>query len=130
MANLVNKGVALRVMQGEEFGKIYKLNDLLESVGKRLLTIGRDDDDISNVIPIKETETSYISRKHCTLEYNQINNTWLLRDGQWDAFTNLKWKVSTNGTFVGSKEVSMNGIILNIGDIISIGDVKLRVEGY
>ena len=127
---LVNKGVALRVMQGEEFGKIYKLNDLLESVGKRLLTIGRDDDDISNVIPIKETETSYISRKHCTLEYNQINNTWLLRDGQWDAFTNLKWKVSTNGTFVGSKEVSMNGIILNIGDIISIGDVKLRVEGY
>lgn len=126
----IKTGVALRVMQGEEFGRIYKLNELLHSSGKRLLTIGRDDEDIHNTIPIKETESSYISRKHCTLEYNQANNTWLLRDGQWDAFTFSKWKVSTNGTYIGSKEVPMNGIILNIGDIISIGDVKLRVEGY
>ena len=126
----IKTGVALRVMQGEEFGRIYKLNELLHSSGKRLLTIGRDDEDIHNTIPIKETESSYISRKHCTLEYNQDNNTWLLRDGQWDAFTFSKWKVSTNGTYIGSKEVPMNGTIINIGDIISIGDVKLRVEGY
>ena len=126
----VKAGVALRVMQGEEFGRIYKLNELLKSTGRRLLTMGRDDDDIRNVIPIKETESSYISRKHCTLEYNPASNTWLLRDGQWDAFTFSKWKVSTNGTYIGSREVPMNGIVLNIGDIISIGDAKLRVEGY
>ena len=117
-------------MQGEEFGRIYKLNELLKSTGRRLLTMGRDDDDIRNAIPIKETESSYISRKHCTLEYNPASNTWLLRDGQWDAFTFSKWKVSTNGTYIGSREVPMNGIVLNIGDIISIGDAKLRVEGY
>ena len=99
----IKTGVALRVMQGEEFGRIYRLNELLHSSGKRLLTIGRDDEDIHNTIPIKETESSYISRKHCTLEYNQDNNTWLLRDGQWDAFTFSKWKVSTNGTYIGSK---------------------------
>lgn len=126
----IKTGLALRIMQGEEYGKIYKLNDLIKSAGKRVLTIGRDDEDIKNIIPIKETESSYISRKHCTLEFNSTKNSWLLRDGQWDAFTFSKWKVSTNGTFIGSKEVSMNGTVINIGDIISIGDVKLRVEGY
>lgn len=123
-------GIALRVMQGEEYGKIYKLTELVNFAGKRVLTIGRNDENIQNIIPIKETESSYISRKHCTLEYNPVKNIWLLRDGQWDAFTSSKWKVSTNGTYIGSKEVPMNGVVINIGDIISIGDAKLRVEGY
>lgn len=83
-------GIALKVMQGEEFGKIYKLDNLLKSTGKRLLTIGRDDEDIHNAIPIKETESSYISRKHCTLEYNSVADKWLLRDGQWDASSSSK----------------------------------------
>lgn len=126
----IKDGIALRIMQGEEYGKIYYLNELVKSFGKRVLTIGRDDEGIRNMIPVKETESSYISRKHCTLELNSTNNTWLLRDGQWDPFIHSKWKVSTNGTFIGSKEVPMNGMMLNIGDIISIGDVKLRVEGY
>lgn len=126
----VKTGIALRVMQGEEFGRIYRLNDLMKSTRKRILTIGRDDADIRNMIPIKETESSYISRKHCTLEYNPSSYTWLLRDGQWDPSCYSKWKVSTNGTFIGSKEVPINGITINIGDIISIGDTKLRVEGY
>lgn len=126
----IKNGLALRVMQGEEYGKIYKLNDLVKSAGKRVLTVGRNDENIRNLIPIKETESSYISRKHCTIEFNPVKNTWLLRDGQWDAFTFSKWKASTNGTFIGSKEVPMNGTVINIGDIISIGDVKLRVEGY
>jgi len=123
-------GIALRVMQGEEYGKIYKLTEFVNFAGKRVLTIGRNDENVQNIIPIKETESSYISRKHCTLEYNPVNNTWLLRDGQWDAFTSSKWKVSTNGTYIGSKEVPMKGVVINIGDIISIGDAKLRVEGY
>ena len=126
----VKEGVALRVMQGEEFGRIYKLNELLRAGGKRLLTLGRDDDDIHNAVPIKETESSYVSRRHCTLEFNPAAGTWLLRDGQWDAAAPTRWKLSTNGTYIGSAEVSMNGTPLNIGDIISSGDVKLRVEGY
>lgn len=127
---LVKNGVALRVMQGEEFGKIYKLNDLLNKLGKRIITIGRDDENTHNIIPIKELESTYISRKHCTLEYNPLLRTWLLRDGQWDIHSLAKWKASTNGTYLGSKEVGINGVTINIGDIISIGDAKLRVEGY
>ena len=40
------------------------------------------------------------------------------------------WRFSTNGTYIGSREVSMNGVALKVGDIISVGDAKLRVEGY
>ena len=123
-------GYALRIMQGEEFGRVYRLNDLLKSTVKRLLTLGRNDESVRNSVPIKETESAYISRKHCTLEFIPTTKKWLLRDGQWDTSSYTKWKVSTNGTFVGSKEVTTDGMILNIGDIISIGDVKLRVEGY
>ncbi|MDE5871859.1 MAG: FHA domain-containing protein, partial [Muribaculaceae bacterium] len=89
----IKNGIALRVMQGEEFGRIYKLTDLIKSSGKRILTIGRDDEDIHNAVPVKETESSYISRKHCTLEYNASEDTWLLRDGQWDESSFSKWKV-------------------------------------
>lgn len=123
-------GLALRVMQGEEYGRIYHLDQLSKICGKKVLTLGRDDENNHNVISIKETESSYVSRKHCTLEYNIENNSWLLRDGQWDSSTSMVWKASTNGTFIDSKEVTMAGMTINIGNIISVGDVKLRVEGY
>lgn len=123
-------GIALRVMQGEEFGKIYYLNSLVETTGRRVLSMGRVDGETTNLIPITETESAYVSRKHCTLEYHPSKDIWWLRDGQWDAASSSKWRPSTNGTYIGSTEVSINGIALSIGDIISIGDVKLRVEGY
>lgn len=124
------KGISLRVMQGEEFGKIYRLNEVMQSVNRRILTMGRNDNDVTNLIQIKETESSYISRMHCTLEFDSDTSKWLIRDGQWDASSPYKWRTSTNGTFVGSTEVDSAGIWLSIGDIISIGDVKLRVESY
>ena len=126
----IRNGIALRVMQGEEFGRIYRLSELVRTVGKRVLTVGRDDEDIHNIIPIKETESSYISRRHCTIEYNPATDVWTLRDGQWDMSSMSKWRFSTNGTYIGSREVSMNGVELKVGDIISVGDAKLRVEGY
>lgn len=126
----VVNGWALRIMQGEEHGKVYRLNDLIMVLKKNLLTMGRNDEGISNNIPIKETESSYISRKHSTLEYHVQVGKWLIRDGQWDINTSGNWKKSLNGTFIGSKEIDRDGTLLSLGDIISIGDVKLRVEGY
>jgi len=35
-----------------------------------------------------------------------------------------------NGTYVNSEKISEEGHIIVPGDIISIGDIKLRVEGY
>mgnify|MGYP002624090408 CR=1 FL=1 len=118
-------GYSLRIMQGEEYGQVYYLDNLLK--GRLLLTVGRNDTDTVNMIPIRETYSRYISRHHCTLEKDDLTGNWFIRDGQW---TQDGWKLSLNGTFVNSTEVDKYGIQFKLGDIISIGDVKLRVEGY
>lgn len=122
-------GVLLRIMQGEEYGKIYKLDDMLR--GERaILSMGRKDVGIYNDIAIQEENSSYISRKHCTLELDYDIGSWIIRDGQWDQYDTGGWRKSTNGTYVNSEEVSVNGQPFSPGDIISIGDTKLRAEAY
>lgn len=118
----------LRIMQGEEFGKIFNLPSLLRN-NVHKITIGRKDAFVHNDIEILEEQSTYISRKHCTLEFNRNTETWLLRDGQWDQSV-AQWKESLNGTYVNSTLVTKGGIIVKPGDIISIGDVKIRIEKY
>lgn len=125
----ITNGVLLRVMQGEEHGRIYKLDDLLRGECS-ILSMGRKDEGVYNDIAITEEDSSYISRKHCTLELDYEIGSWIIRDGQWDKNYTGGWKRSTNGTYVNSKEVNINGMVFSPGDIISIGDTKLRVEGY
>lgn len=125
----VVNGLLLRVMQGDDYGKVYRLNEL--SKGRhRILTVGREDESTFNVIAIRETTTTYISRRHCTIEWDDEANVWYLRDGQWDKEAKDKWARSLNGTYINSKEVSNEGCQIVPGDIIALGDVKLRVEGY
>lgn len=113
----------LKVMQGKEYGKEYDLEDLVNRSGRRLLTLGRDD---SNAIMIADYGESYMSRRHCTLE-NIGTSFWQIRDGQWDA-ENCVWKNSMNGTYVNSDFVAQNGRLLREGDIITVGDVKLKYD--
>ncbi len=122
-------GVLLRIMQGEDYGKVYRLDDLLSS-NSAILSMGRKDEGVYNDIAIREDNSCYISRKHCTLELDYGIGSWIIRDGQWDRYETGGWHRSTNGTYVNSKEVSMNGLVFSPGDIISIGDTKLRVEAY
>ena len=128
---IVKNGILLRVMQGEEYGRVYKLNSLLCN-GRRLLTVGRQDAGVKNTLAIVENQSAYISRNHCTLETDCDTKQWHIRDGQWtgNRGEGNNWKHSKNGTFVNSAEVSYEGMQISPGDIISIGDVKLRVEGY
>lgn len=126
--SVANK-ILLRVMQGEEFGKIYRLSDML-TVNKSLFTLGRKDALIRNDIEILENQSTYISRKHCTIEHNRATNKWLIRDGQWEPSLPSRWKESLNGTYINSDSVPQRGMYINVGDIISIGDVKIRVENY
>ena len=148
----VINGTLLRIMEGEEHGKVYKLDDIITR-RSGVITIGREDTDVNNAIKITENESSYISRCHCTIEIDYSKGKWLIRDGQsrvdcqiakrskelfpcrsCTAYChsphNLEWRRSMNGTYVNSKEVDENGMYFVPGDIISIGDVKLRVEGY
>ena len=125
----VRNGILLRIMQGEEYGKAYCLDKLAGS--RRILTMGRSDVFINNSIAIREDNSSYISRRHCTLEYTGGCGQWTIRDGQWvQSPEGNRWQGSMNGTYVNSTEVDTYGMPIRPGDIISIGDVKLRVEGY
>lgn len=125
----IMNGVLLNVMQGDEFGKIYRLPELMQAP-KRLITIGREDTSVFNMLSLPEYASSYISRHHCTLEYDDQEKKWYVRDGQWDAESGQKWSRSLNGTFVNSETVTEEGHEIVPGDIISIGDIKLRLEAY
>ena len=117
-------GYQLRILQGEEYGKVYQLTQLA-SQGRRILTIGRQ---LGNSIFIKSDFSDFLSRFHCTLEL-ATNGHWAIRDGQWR--NDLRqWVNSSNGTYVNSKPVNENGYFLKAGDIIAIGDVTLRFENY
>lgn len=146
-------GIILRIKQGEEYGIGYKIANVVNGT-PRILTMGRKDDDVLNHIPITENDSSYISRRHCTLEYDVDKKRWLIRDGQYRMRCGIaektfkdpfpcrscsaqchpnpggQWQRSLNGTYINSKEVDEKGCYFSLGDIITIGEVKLKVEGF
>ena len=117
------KGSLLRVMQGREDGRVYDLDALISASGRRLLTLGRGE---QNSIDLVDFSESYISRRHCTLE-NRSHVYWIIRDGQWDP-DGMQWVDSTNGTYVDSNKIGREGCYLKSGNIITLGDMKLRFE--
>lgn len=125
----IQNGILLNLVQGDEFGKKYLLKDLFIA-GKRIVTIGRANDELFNTLSLKEETSNYISRHHCTIEYDEETSIWYIRDGQWEKDDAEPWHRSLNGTYLNTHEVDGEGHKIVPGDIISIGDVKLRVEGY
>jgi len=125
----VRKGLALKVLYGDEYGKSFKLNDMIN--GKKcVLTMGRADGVTDNRISITGNQDGYISRKQCTLEYDTDSHNWYVRDGQWDKSAPREWRYSHNGTYVNSAKADKNGALLLPGDIITLGATALRAEGY
>lgn len=123
-------GLMLRLLQGEEYGKKYLIGELFAGGSKRILTLGRQDSEIFNPIQIRESGSTFISRRHATLELDSDSGKVYVRDGQWSKDGEGGWVRSLNGTYINSKEVTDEGEELKPGDIVSVGDVKLRVEGY
>lgn len=119
-------GFSLHIMYGEDYGKIYRLTELVAEKNTRVLTMGRQWD---NCIFVRETNSSLISRYHCTIEQGNTPSEWIIRDGQWN-MNERQWRDSTNGTYVNATRVSSQGFYLSVGDIITIGDTKLRFENY
>jgi serine/threonine protein kinase len=123
----VINGLMLRVMQGEDYGITYLLDDLIVNKGNSILTMGRSFVGSQNDIQVKEEQSSYISRRHCTLELDYEIGEWVIRDGQWDNGTVVgSWRNSTNGTFVNSSEVCPTGMVIKPGDIISVKENSLE----
>ncbi len=136
------RGFLLRVMQGEEYGEVYDLTGLWNNIFQHTMysyqadvvardgiSIGRYDGYTQNMISIRETQSQYISRKHCRIVND--GGSFKIIDGQFATGTSVsEWRASTNGTYVNSNQVGPNGYYLSQGDIITIGDVKMRFEAY
>ena len=73
-----NGVLCLRVMQGMDYGQVFRLKDLLQGT-KRIITIGRDR---GNSLCLRDGEYPRLSRRHCTLE-TDLQGRWFVRDGQW-----------------------------------------------
>jgi tRNA A-37 threonylcarbamoyl transferase component Bud32 len=144
---------ALRVMNGDEMGRMYFLNNLAAAGGIefkgaadavklpcrpeqcRILTLGWYDEQnpFGNEIGIVENFTKYVSRKHATLVHHTPTNQWYIHDGQYDEqyisrySTVFGWKPSTNGTLLNSQKVGQECRLLQLQDIIYLGDTTLKV---
>ncbi len=129
--NKADSNPELIIMNGEEPKRKYPITRMLNS-NTGILTIGYYNPSIPNRnnIEITETNTSYISSFHATLEkHEKDTNSWFLRDGQWRQVDGeWAWFKSTNGTLVNSHKLDENGIYLQRGDIITIGDTTLKFE--
>lgn len=123
--NFYTDKIGLKVMQGEEYGRIYNLSEILPESQSGLIRVGRKSSDVDNDLEIYESLSTYVSRRHATIEKNYNQGKWFIRDGQWKK--NVGWISSTNGTYINSIEVSEQGMELNPNNIISIGDVTLKV---
>lgn len=120
--------VCLRIVHGDQYGRLFFLDNLANALRTDSLTLGRDDVNTHNHIDIIEEGSTYVSRRHATLERDPATGGWIIRDGQHNGGNPPHWNSSTNGTFVNSSEAFSNGLRLHFGDIISVGDTKLRVE--
>ncbi|GHU82679.1 hypothetical protein FACS189415_3540 [Bacteroidia bacterium] len=121
-------GLRLRIMQGDEFGKVYDLSQLVKDKTS-IITVGRDEQNRISIL--EQGQQPYISRKHCTIETDISRKRWFIRDGQWcveAGKTKGYWRESVNGTYVDSTPVTMAGMELQMGNIITIGYTTLRVE--
>ncbi len=113
----------LTITQGYNQGKVYILKDILKGCS-RMIKIGRGE---SNDIVLVDDGNVYISRCHFTLEKSLKGPFWLIRDGQWHKDVR-QWIPSTNGTYLNSAPVSSEGLKVFTGDIITIGEYKLKVQ--
>lgn len=127
----IDNGLLLRVVHGENADQVFYLNDIIQRQPCGVVTVGRANSTTGNDIMLPETHSTYISRRHCTLELDDCAGPgqWVVRDGQFDPNTR-QWRRSTNGTYVNSREAEAGGLPFGPGDIISVGDVKMRAEGY
>lgn len=116
----------LLITQGNNLGKSYILKALLSGY-KRMIKVGRTTD---NDVVLCEEDSMYVSRHHFTIERAPDGQFWTIYDGQWN-INERRWVTSTNGTYLNSMPVppkGQGGLRLFRGDIITVGEYKLKVE--
>lgn len=118
----------LIITQGENLGATYVLSNYINGHG-RMLHVGRKPD---NDIVLPENNSTYVSRYHFTLEKSMEGTFWMIKDGQWIKNERC-WVTSTNGTYLNATPVithsdGKDGLKVFTGDIITVGEYKIKVE--
>ena len=118
-------GTWITVTYGEQYGQEFDIEALISPSGKQLITLGRDS---GNIIVLSDYSETVTSRRHATVERSGDGH-WILRDGQWIPEV-MQWQPSSNGTFLNANEVSQDGVLLSNGDILTVGNIKLKFETH
>lgn len=113
----------LEITQGDNVGSSYMLS-ACQKGGRRMIRVGRE---TGNDIVLPDNRNTYVSRYHFTLERSADGTYWTIKDGQWRAEAR-QWCASTNGTYLNSTPVSTGGLRVFTGDIITVGEYKIKVE--
>ncbi len=113
----------LVITQGDNLGTSYALSCYLKNRG-RMLRVGREN---SNDIVLPESNSTYVSRYHFTLEKSKDGSFWIIKDGQW-LKNERRWVTSTNGTYLNATPITQDGLKVFTGDIITAGEYKIKVE--
>lgn len=113
----------LVITQGDNLGAIFVLNASLKG-NSRMLRVGRE---VNNDIVLPERNSTYVSRFHFTLEKSKDGSFWVIRDGQWRK-NEQRWVTSTNGTYLNATPITMEGLKVFTGDVITAGEYKIKVE--
>lgn len=113
----------LIITQGDNIGTSYILSSYLRTQG-RMLRVGREN---NNDIVLPESNSTYVSRYHFTLEKSKNDIFWIIRDGQWQK-KERRWVTSTNGTYLNATPITQDGLKVFTGDIITVGEYKIKVE--
>lgn len=119
----VEHSYLLKVVKGEEPGRVYNLSQLFNSQGSNL-TVGRQQ---GNAVVIRSERDNLMSRFHCTIEANTGHRQWKIRDGHLQQ-DQQRWVASRNGTKVNGRSIPQSGFYLKSGDTIIIGDAVLKFE--
>lgn len=119
----------LIITQGDNLGTTYMLSNFLNG-HRRMLHVGRKPEDNDIVLP--ENNSTYVSRYHFTLEKSKDGSFWTIKDGQWIK-SERAWVTSTNGTYLNATPVithsdGKDGLKVFTGDIITVGEYKIKVE--
>lgn len=119
----------LIITQGDNLGTTYILSNFLNG-HRRMLHVGRKPKDNDIVLP--ESNSTYVSRYHFTLEKSKDGSFWTIKDGQWIK-SERAWVTSTNGTYLNATPVithsdGKDGLRVFTGDIITVGEYKIKVE--
>lgn len=117
------RSMRLVIMDGEGYGKTFDLTAIARKGQNVIVTIGRNSDSYIQLGDL------YVSRHHSTLELHNDNGQlfWRILDGQ---MVGGLWTLSSNGVYVNSSKVKPCGFWLKHGDIITIGETKLKFEQY